>query len=93
MQDLRYARSAPRGVTLPKDVARHEANRVNNERQQARRHRTWLRSAARTPARACGGGEGETPSESESSGDDDVEEDEDKEEGEITPSCQSPPSP
>jgi hypothetical protein len=39
------------------------------------------------------GGGGETPSESESSGDDDVEEDEDKEEGEITLSCQSPPSP
>jgi hypothetical protein len=91
MQDLGYACSAPQGVTLPEDVVRHEANRVDNERQEARRHRTWLRSAAQTPARAWGGGE--TPSESESSGDDDVEEDEDKEEGEITLSCQSPPSP
>jgi hypothetical protein len=92
MQDLGYACSAPQGVTLHEDVVRHEANRVDNERQEARRHRTWLRSAAQTPARAWGGG-GETPSESESSGDDDVEEDEDKEEGEITLSCQSPPSP
>jgi hypothetical protein len=41
---------------LPEDVVRHEANRVDNERQEARRHRTWLRSAAQTPARAWGGG-------------------------------------
>jgi hypothetical protein len=34
MQDLSYACSATRGVTLPEDVARQEANRTNNEWQQ-----------------------------------------------------------
>jgi hypothetical protein len=33
MQDLVYAHIAPRGVTLPENVARQEANRADNERQ------------------------------------------------------------
>jgi hypothetical protein len=32
MQVLGYAHSAPRGVTLPEDVASREAYRINNER-------------------------------------------------------------
>jgi hypothetical protein len=60
-----------------------EANRADNERQQARKQRRWLRSTSQTTARAR---REETPSEPESSGD----EDEDKE-GEITPSPHSLP--
>jgi hypothetical protein len=88
-------RSAPRGVTLPKDVARWEASRADNERQQVRRQRKWLWSTTRAVAKACTGGGGggleETFSKPESSGDDDEVDDEDKEEGEITPSPHSPP--
>jgi hypothetical protein len=71
-----------RGVTLPEDVVRREANCAKNERRQAQKQRRWLRSAALMAARARGE---ETPFEPESLGDDDVEEDRDKEEGEITP--------
>jgi hypothetical protein len=39
MQGLGCAPSAPRGVTLPEVEARWEANRAENERQQARRQR------------------------------------------------------
>jgi hypothetical protein len=37
MKDFGFTRSAPRGVTLPEDAARREANGANNEWQQARR--------------------------------------------------------
>jgi hypothetical protein len=87
VQGLGYACNAPRGVTLPKDVVRWEANCANNERQRARKQRRQLWSATRVTARMRGE---ETPSEPESSGDFDVE-DEDNEEGEITPSSHSPP--
>jgi hypothetical protein len=87
VQDLGYARSAPEGVTLPKDVTRREANRVHSEwlwvwRQ---RRRTW--STAWAAARVQGV---DTPSEHESSGGDNQEEDEDEEEGEVTPPPNSP---
>jgi hypothetical protein len=79
MQDVGYAQSTPRGVTLPKDVARWEANRVYNEQLLER----------------CLGGresEGdESPSEPESSGGASDEEDEDEEEGQVTPPFHSPP--
>jgi hypothetical protein len=78
MQDLGYVRSTMRRVTLPKDVARREANCANNEWQQAQRQRRWARSAGGAAVRARGE---ETPSEPESSGDGDEEEDEDEEEG------------
>jgi hypothetical protein len=70
MQDLGYASNAPRGITLPEDVARREVNRPDKERQ--------LRSAAQMAVRARGE---ETLSEPESSRDDDEEEDKDDEDG------------
>jgi hypothetical protein len=87
MQGFGYARSAPSGVTLPEDVVSWEANRADNERQQARRQ---LCGAAWVAVRARGGGE-ETPSEPKPSGDGNEEEDEDEEEGEITPCPHSLP--
>jgi hypothetical protein len=66
-----------RGVTLPKDVARWEANHSDNERQHARKQRN-RRSAIQTVVRMRGE---ETPFEPESLGDDNEKEDEDKEEG------------
>jgi hypothetical protein len=88
MQDLGYARSTPRGFTLHEDVAWREANRANNERQQAQKQRRRLRIATRMATRARGE---ETLFKPESSGDDDDEEDKDEEEGEITPSTHSLP--
>jgi hypothetical protein len=88
MQGLGYMRSAPRGVTLPKDAVQQEANRVDNKRQQAWRQMRRLRSAVWAATRVRGQ---ETPSKPESSGDVDEEEDEDEEEGEITPSLPSSP--
>jgi hypothetical protein len=41
MQDLGYAHSATRGVTLPEDVARQEVNRIHNEWLQELRQRRW----------------------------------------------------
>jgi hypothetical protein len=64
MQGLGCVRSDPRGVTLPKDVARQEANRVDNKRRQAWNQRRRHRSVARMAVRARGE---EAPSESESS--------------------------
>jgi hypothetical protein len=78
------------GVTLPKDVARREANHVYIERLRARWQMRWDWSTAQVAARAWGGGE-ETPSEPESSRGDDEEEDEDREEGEVTPRPHSSP--
>jgi hypothetical protein len=80
MQGLGCVRSAPRGVSLHEDVARWAANRVDKERQHARRQRSRLRSAARSTVRAR---EEETPFKPESSGDDDEEEGEEEEEGET----------
>jgi hypothetical protein len=53
-QDLGYAHSALRGVTLPEDAVRQEANHANNEHQQARRQRRPVQSAARAATRAGG---------------------------------------
>jgi hypothetical protein len=75
-----------RGVTLPEDAARQEANRADNERRHARKQRRWLRSAAQAATRAW---VEETPSESETSGDDEEEVDDDDEEGEIISSPRS----
>jgi hypothetical protein len=89
MQDLGYARSAPWGVTIPKDVVIQEAKRAYSERLRAQRQRRWDWSTAPMAARAWGE---ETPSEPESSGGDNEEEDEGREEGEVTPPPHSPPS-
>jgi hypothetical protein len=70
-------RNDPRGVTLPEDVARREANRVDNERQRAWKQRRWPWSAARAAMRVRGE---EGPFESECLGAD-VEAGEDEEEG------------
>jgi hypothetical protein len=72
----------PKGVTLPEDVVRQEANIVYSEQLQARRQRRWDWSAAWAAVRLRGQ---ETPSEPESSGGDNEEEDEGEEEGEVTP--------
>jgi hypothetical protein len=58
MQDLGYTHSVPRGVTVPKDVATREANRINNERLWAWKQRKWAWSAAWVATRASGGGGG-----------------------------------
>jgi hypothetical protein len=80
--------SNPRGVTLPEDVVSQEANCADNERQQTRKQRRWLRSTSRTTARAR---REETPSEPESSGDEEEEDEDEDKEGEITPSPHSLP--
>jgi hypothetical protein len=87
VNNLGYVRSALWGVTLPKDVMRLEANRVDNERRQSQGKKV----ASEHHWDGCKGTGEETPSKPESSGDDDVEENENEEEGEITPSHQSPP--
>jgi hypothetical protein len=80
-QDLGYAHSTPRSVTLPKDVVRQEANRVYSEWLWAwrQRRRSWSTARARIQAwkeclsRAVL-----------------IEVDEDREEGEVTPPPHSP---
>jgi hypothetical protein len=49
-QDLGYAHSTPRWVTLPEDVARQEANCVHNEWLRAWRQRRWAWNATRAVA-------------------------------------------
>jgi hypothetical protein len=89
--DYGYAHNVPRGVTLPEDVARQEANRANNEWLWARRQRRPAWSTTRVAMRARGE---KTPSELESLGGGDEEEDKDEEEGEgeVTRPPHSPPS-
>jgi hypothetical protein len=74
--------SDPRGVTLPEDVVKREANRTKNERQYARKQEEWRKGAAWAAAKMQGE---ESSSKSESSGDN-----EEDEEGEII-SNHSPP--
>jgi hypothetical protein len=78
VQDLEYAHSISRRVTLPKDMVRWEANHVYSDWLRAPRQKRWAWSAARATVRAWGE---DTPSESESSRGDNKEEDEDREEG------------
>jgi hypothetical protein len=87
-QGLGHARSAPRGVTLPKDAVRWEANHTHNEWLLVQRQRRQAWSATRAAARVRGV---DTPSDLESLGGDDEEEDEDEEEGDVTPPPNSPP--
>jgi hypothetical protein len=86
---LGCTRSAPRGIALPKDVGRREANDVYSERLWAQRQRRREWSVAQVVKRARGE---DTPSEPEFSGGDDEEEDEDGDEGEVTPLPHYPPS-
>jgi hypothetical protein len=58
VEGLRCVRSDLRGVNLPEDVARLEANLANNEKRWARKQGRQLRSAAQTAVRAW---EEETP--------------------------------
>jgi hypothetical protein len=88
VQDLNYAHSAPRGVILPEDATRWEANRVYSEQLWTWRQRRWVWSAARVVPRVRWE---DTSSEPESSGGDIEEEDEDREEREVTPPHHSPP--
>jgi hypothetical protein len=89
-QGLRHACSAPRGVTLPEDAVRWEANRTHSECLWERRQRRRAWTTIRPVARAQGV---DTPFEPESSGGDDEEEDEDEEEWEVTPPPHSPTPP
>jgi hypothetical protein len=71
VQGLRGAHSEPRGVKLPKDVARREANRAHNRWMRAWKVRKEAQSATHRAAIVWGEG---TPTESKPS-------DEEEEEG------------
>jgi hypothetical protein len=73
-----------RGVTLPMDSVRREANCAENERRHEQKQRRWLRSATRAAMRAWGE---EIPSKSKSSGDEEKEQNEDKEWEVISSPC------
>jgi hypothetical protein len=85
--DLGYAYSALRGVTLPKDVVRWEANGAYSEQLLVQRQRRQDWSATHVAVRAWGE---ETLAEPKSSRGDDKKEDEDGE-GEVTPPPHSLP--
>jgi hypothetical protein len=53
-QGLGCVCSEPRGVTMPKDVARQETNRADNERHHAWNQRRRVRSTSQAVARAQG---------------------------------------
>jgi hypothetical protein len=72
-QGLGYARSVPRGVNLPEDVVKREANRAHNEKMWARKQKGQAWSATRRAARERGE---DIPTEPGSSG-------EEEEEGEV----------